>query len=74
MSAIRIGGPIALIVIGLILALAVTESINGIDLVMIGWILAGAGALWLIIDVVVNLTHSSATKTPAQTQDYYRDR
>jgi uncharacterized membrane protein len=34
-----------LLALGLILALAVTDSISGVDLTMIGWILALAGVL-----------------------------
>ncbi|WP_232676291.1 DUF6458 family protein [Nocardioides sp. R-C-SC26] len=33
-----------LLAVGLILALAVQDSINGVDLVMVGWILAAVGA------------------------------
>ncbi|NNG21326.1 hypothetical protein HJ590_17545 [Naumannella sp. ID2617S] len=58
MRAARIGGPIALIVIGLVLALAVRDAISGIDLAMIGWIAAGAGAIWLILEIVLNRPRS----------------
>ncbi len=32
-----------LLVVGLVLALAVTDSVNGIDLTMVGWIMAAVG-------------------------------
>lgn len=44
-----IGGSIALIVIGLILAFAVDVNIAGIDIQLIGLILAGAGVLGLVL-------------------------
>ncbi|HEV7875635.1 MAG TPA: DUF6458 family protein [Nocardioides sp.] len=34
-----------LLALGLILALAVTDSLNGVDLTMVGWILTLAGIL-----------------------------
>lgn len=53
MNGTQLGGPIALVVIGLILALAVANRIPGVDLVMIGYILAGAGAVWLVLALVL---------------------
>lgn len=38
-----------LLVVGLILALAVEDRISGINLTMVGWILAAVGALVLIL-------------------------
>ena len=38
-----LGLGVVLIVVGAILAFAVSASVSGIDLVMIGWILMGAG-------------------------------
>ncbi|OYN94017.1 DUF6458 family protein [Enemella evansiae] len=67
MRAARLGGPIALIVIGLVLALAIRDSISGVDLVMIGWIAAGAGALWLLLELVMNRPRSRRTR------EVYRD-
>ena len=43
---------VVLLAIGLILALAVQDSIDAIDLTMIGWILAGAGALVIVLTAV----------------------
>ena len=38
-----------LLALGLILALAVTDSINSVDLTMAGWILALAGVLVILL-------------------------
>ncbi|WP_139980421.1 DUF6458 family protein [Nocardioides litoris] len=34
-----------LLVVGLVLALAVTDSVSGIDLTMVGWIMAAVGVV-----------------------------
>ena len=41
-----------LLAVGLILALAVTDAINGVDLTMVGWILALVGVLTLVLTAV----------------------
>ena len=41
-----------LLAVGLILALAVTDQINGVDLTMVGWILALVGILALLLTAV----------------------
>ena len=38
--------------VGLILALAVTDQINGVDLTMVGWILTLVGILLLVLTAV----------------------
>lgn len=48
------GGSIALIAIGAILAFAVTDAINGVDLTMVGYICMAAGALGIILSLIVN--------------------
>ena len=48
-----------LLALGLILALAVTDSLNGVDLTMVGWILALAGLL------VIALTAFQANRAGA---------
>jgi len=48
-----LGGAVALIAIGLILAFAVNVSIAGVDVHLIGLILAGVGVLWLLIFFLV---------------------
>jgi hypothetical protein len=54
-----------LLALGLILALAVTDSINGIDLTMVGWILALAGLLVLALTA---LQANRARRTTAVTR------
>ncbi|QCW49360.1 hypothetical protein FE634_01060 [Nocardioides dongxiaopingii] len=38
-----------LLVVGLVLALAVTDSLNGVDLTMVGWIMAAVGLVLIAI-------------------------
>jgi uncharacterized membrane protein len=38
-----------LLVVGLILALAVTDRVNGVDLTMVGWIMALVGAVLIVV-------------------------
>lgn len=47
------GGSIALIALGAILSFAVQDSISGIDLVMVGYILMAAGVVGIILTLVV---------------------
>ena len=49
----RIGTSIGLIAVGLILALAVRVDLGGIDLELIGWILAIVGAIGLVVSLLV---------------------
>lgn len=42
----NLAGPIVFVALGLILALAVADYFDGVDLRMIGWIIAGAGLVW----------------------------
>jgi hypothetical protein len=46
------GGSIFLIAVGLILALAVDVSVAGIDVQLMGWILAAVGALGLLLSLM----------------------
>ncbi|MBC7592745.1 MAG: hypothetical protein H7288_02185 [Kineosporiaceae bacterium] len=50
----RIGTSLVLIALGAILAFAVTDSINNIDLTTIGYILLGVGALGLVITLILS--------------------
>jgi len=47
------GGSIFLLAIGAILAFAVRDAINGVDLVMVGYILMAAGALGIVLSLVM---------------------
>ncbi len=48
-----IGTSILLLAVGAILAFAVTDAISGVDLTVVGYILMGAGALGLLISLIV---------------------
>jgi hypothetical protein len=56
-----IGGGIALIVIGAILAFGVRDSLDAIDLTTIGYICMGAGALALILSIIINAQRSNTS-------------
>lgn len=48
------GGSIFLLALGAILAFAVRDAISGVDLVTIGYILMAAGALGIVLSLVMN--------------------
>lgn len=56
-----IGGGIFLIVVGAVLAFAVSDSVEGVDLAMIGYICIGAGVVALLISLVVNSQRANTT-------------
>jgi NhaP-type Na+/H+ or K+/H+ antiporter len=65
------GGPIGLIVVGLILALAFNQQqVGPLEVTTLGWILVLAGALWLVLTIVQQNTKrrhtTTATTTDAQ--------
>lgn len=47
----KIGGSIAMIVIGAILAFAVADMFSGVDLTMIGYIFIAAGLIALVLTI-----------------------
>lgn len=49
----QIGGSLFMIAVGAILAFAVTDAINGVDLTMVGYILLGVGALGLLLSLLL---------------------
>ncbi len=66
-----------LLVVGLALALAVTDQVNGVDLTMIGWIMALVGAAVIVLSAVTmnrargtrsvaTTTHSDGSETVAE--------
>ena len=55
----RIGSSIGLMIIGAILAFAVSDNIEGVDLTLIGYILMGGGALGLIISLLLSARRST---------------
>lgn len=56
-----IGVGIFLIAIGAVLALAVDDSVNGVDLTTIGWILVAAGVLGILLDLLLFAPRRRAT-------------
>ena len=67
-----------LLALGLILALAVTDAINNVDLTMIGWILAAAGLLVVVLTAVqanrgrrtsATTTHADGSQTVSERRD-----
>ncbi|HXV93096.1 MAG TPA: DUF6458 family protein [Pseudonocardia sp.] len=57
----RIGSSIALIAVGLVLALAVNIDLAGVDLRLVGWILAAVGAVGLVLTLTLWRPASRAT-------------
>jgi len=73
------GFGIFLLAVGLILALAVQDSLNNIDLTMVGWILAAVGALLIVLTAVTlnrgrgarsvsTTTHADGSQTTTEQQ------
>jgi len=58
-----LGGGIFLIVVGAILAFAVKDSWDVIDLTMVGYICLAAGVIAIIISLVVNGQNRNTTHT-----------
>ncbi len=56
-----IGGGIALIVVGAILSFGVSDRIEGVNLTVIGYICMAAGAVALILAIVLNSQRSNTT-------------
>jgi hypothetical protein len=67
----RIGSSIGLIALGLILALAVSVNIRGIDLTLVGWILTAVGALGLIFSLILSRRNRSIVPPAADRYDPY---
>ncbi len=56
-----LGLGILLIVAGAVLTFAVTATVNGVDLSMIGYILMGAGGLTLLLGLIMNQQKSNTS-------------
>lgn len=50
----QIGSSLFLLAAGAILAFAVQDAVNGVDLTMVGYILIAVGALGLIVSLVLS--------------------
>lgn len=60
---------IALLVVGAILSFAIRDSISGVDLSMIGYICMGAGALALILSLVMTAQATNTKHTLVEHRD-----
>jgi hypothetical protein len=58
-----IGAGIFLLAVGGVLAFGVTDRISGIDLTVVGYILMGAGALGLVLVMLLNGQRSRSSHT-----------
>ncbi len=63
MSYANIGGPITLGIIGAILAFAVSDVIEGVDLSTIGYILIVGAIIWLVLGLLFNARSRSVRST-----------
>ena len=77
-EAMGYGLGVFLLAVGLILALAVTDAISGVDLTMIGWILTLAGLLVIVLTAVqanrarrtsAVTTHADGSRTVTERRD-----
>jgi hypothetical protein len=66
-----------LVVVGLVLALAVTDQVNGVDLTMVGWIMAAVGLAMIALTAITlnsgrrarnvqTVTHPDGTQTTVE--------
>ena len=67
-----LGTGIFLIVVGAILAFAVRDSIDAVDLTMVGYIMLAAGVVAIIISLVVNAQNRKTTHVVDQHVDEHR--
>lgn len=58
-----LGSGIALLTIGAILAFAVRESVEAVDMILIGYICMGAGVLAIILSLILNGQRSNTSHT-----------
>lgn len=63
-----VGLGIILMVVGAVLAFAVNETVEAVDLVAIGWILIAGGGLALLISAIQGLGWMSSRSTRARTE------
>lgn len=58
------GSSLALLAIGAVLAFAVTDRINDIDLTMVGYILLAVGALGVVLSLIMAGQHRDEGQPP----------
>ena len=63
------GVGIFMLALGLILALAVTDNVADVDLTMVGWILAGVGALAIVLTAATASRRNNASTTVVERRD-----
>jgi len=68
MNYVNIGGPIALGILGAVLAFAVSDIIEGVDLTAIGYILIVGALIWLLLGLVFNSRGRSVSTAEHRTQ------
>lgn len=61
------GVGIFLLALGLILALAVTDSISSVDLTLVGWILAAVGVLAIVLTAATTANRNRHRTTSVTT-------
>ena len=62
----KYGGSVALMVIGAILYFAVRVEVQPIDINLIGLILMIAGAIWLVVNLIVDATTRRRRVVPVE--------
>ena len=62
----RYGGSVALIVIGAILYFAVNIEVQPVDISLVGLILMIAGAIWLVVNLIVDATTRRRRVVPVE--------
>lgn len=67
----RVGFGIFLVVVGAVLAFAVKAKVSDFDLTMIGWILMAAGAVVLVVSMLLELPRTRRNRSTAITTDAY---
>lgn len=67
------GVGIFLLALGLILALAVQDAISGVDLTMVGWILAAVGVLALVLTAVTLNSRGHGTRVRTDVRETRTD-
>lgn len=63
----KLGTSIALIVLGAIAAFAVKDAIDGVNLELIGYILMGAGAIGLLLTLILDRPREHRTVSATRT-------
>jgi high-affinity nickel permease len=53
----QIGSSLVLMALGAILAFAVTDRINDVDLTQVGYILLGVGVIGLVVSLIISSQH-----------------